>query len=267
MDYFNSDTPLEKYTIKGRDVFVKREDLQGDGEYLPNWGKIYGIRKYIENNVDRTKPLTSLSVNGSWSGWLVSAICDELGIEYYYSFPNSKNFNREILTDVQSKYPNTKLNPIKPNMVSIMFNVLKKQSIERGWQIIPYGFNHHDFVESFKDRIQPYNNYNNLFVGSGSGLSVCGLSKGFLKGNNHIYTSVVSTLSTLNRRLKEYDVDTDKITSIKSDYDFYDEMKEFDTPFPCNQFWDKKAWKYLSEIIDDVKGSILFWNLGGLYEY
>ena len=50
-------------------------------------------------------------------------------------------------------------------------------------------------------------------MGSGSGLSVCGLSKGFLKGDNHIYTSVVSTLSTLNKRLKEYDVDTDKITS------------------------------------------------------
>ena len=113
MTYYNSDTPLEKYSIKGRDVFVKREDLQGDGYYLPKWGKIHGIRKYIENNVDRNKPLTSLSVDGSWSGWLVSSICEDLGIEYYYSFPNSKKFNRQILTDVQKKYPNTRLNPIK----------------------------------------------------------------------------------------------------------------------------------------------------------
>ena len=267
MTYYNSDTPLEKYSIKGRDVFVKREDLQGDGYYLPKWGKIHGIRKYIENNVDRNKPLTSLSVDGSWSGWLVSSICEDLGIEYYYSFPNSKKFNRQILTDVQKKYPNTRLNPIKPNMTSIMFNIMKKQAIENDWQVIPYGFNHSDFVDSFSERVKPYNDYDNLFVGSGSGLSVCGLSKGFLNGNNKIYTSVVSSLSTLNKRLMDYEVDTDKIVSIKSKYDFNDQMRGFETPFPSNQFWDKKAWKYLTDIIDDVKGSILFWNLGGLYKY
>ena len=33
---------------------------------------------------------------------------------------------------VKEKYPNCKFNPIRPNMMSIMYNSLKKQSREEG---------------------------------------------------------------------------------------------------------------------------------------
>ena len=143
------DTPLEKYILNGKEVFVKREDLQGDGLLFPRWGKIKAIRNYLEKNVDKNKPITTLSVDGSWSGWVVSAICEELDIQHIYSYPNSKKFNKNILDYVSSIYPTTKLNPIKPNMVSIMFNGLKTRSIENGTQIIPYGFEHNEFISVF----------------------------------------------------------------------------------------------------------------------
>ena len=37
------DTPTEVYNIKGRKVLVKRDDLMGDGNTLPPWGKLAGI--------------------------------------------------------------------------------------------------------------------------------------------------------------------------------------------------------------------------------
>lgn len=39
----NENTPLEEYKIKGRSVWVKRDDLMGDGVTLPPWGKMAAI--------------------------------------------------------------------------------------------------------------------------------------------------------------------------------------------------------------------------------
>ena len=33
------DTPVEKYQVGGKDVYVKRDDKMGDGRDSPAWGK------------------------------------------------------------------------------------------------------------------------------------------------------------------------------------------------------------------------------------
>jgi hypothetical protein len=33
-------------------------------------------------------------------------------------------------------------------------------------------------------------------------------------------------------------------------------------PFPCHPYYDLKAWQWLTENIDQLKGNILFWNIG-----
>jgi len=40
-------------------------------------------------------------------------------------------------------------------------------------------------------------------------------------------------------------------------------MDWYQTPFPCNEFWDKKAWYWLENNISKFKGKVLFWNIGG----
>ena len=39
----NQNTPVEKYTLKGKTILVKRDDLVGDNDILPPWGKMTGI--------------------------------------------------------------------------------------------------------------------------------------------------------------------------------------------------------------------------------
>ena len=39
--------------------------------------------------------------------------------------------------------------------------------------------------------------------------------------------------------------------------------KKFETPFPCNENWDKKAWRWLQKNHCTLKGNVLFYNLGG----
>ena len=91
-------TPIEEYKLKGKTVHVKRDDLVGNGTTLPRWVKIEGIRKILESDyIDKSKPLTHLSVYGSWTGWVLSVLCKEYGIEFISSYPNSKSYPPEIL--------------------------------------------------------------------------------------------------------------------------------------------------------------------------
>ena len=70
------ETPIETYKLSGIDVDVKRDDLVGDGINYPRWAKIDGIRRILESaDIDKTKPLTHLSVYGSWTGWVLSGLC------------------------------------------------------------------------------------------------------------------------------------------------------------------------------------------------
>jgi hypothetical protein len=44
-------------------------------------------------------------------------------------------------------------------------------------------------------------------------------------------------------------------------------MEDYQVPFPWNQFWDIKQWHWLENNIDKLEGTILFWNVGGIYKF
>ena len=90
-------TPIETYSLKGIDVDVKRDDLVGDGDTFPRWSKIEGIRKIMESDyIDKSKPLTHLSVYGSWTGWVLSRLCQEYGIEFISAYSNTEKFPKVL---------------------------------------------------------------------------------------------------------------------------------------------------------------------------
>ena len=65
-------TPLEKYSLKGKQVDVKRDDLHNGDLDLPPWAKIEGIRQLMTSEViDKNKPLVHLAVRGSYTGWVL----------------------------------------------------------------------------------------------------------------------------------------------------------------------------------------------------
>lgn len=272
----NEDTPLELYHIKGREVWVKRDDLMGDGHYLPPWGKTAAVYELVKKYVDRDRPLTHLSVDGSWTAWVLAAICENLGIEFYASHPDSKKISQEYLSHIREMYPSVKFNPIRPNMMKIMYNSLRLQANERGWQMLPYAFDHDFYKDYLKERIAPYAHFDNLVASSGSGVTLAGLVKGyygdeilngfFQKPSKKVWTTCVSSVDSIQRKLKSSGIHV-PINIRKSEYLFEDRLEGYEAPFPCNQFWDIKQWKWLEENIDQLEGTILFWNIGGIYKF
>jgi hypothetical protein len=271
----NEDTPLELYYIKGREVWVKRDDLMGDGTLLPPWGKVAALYELVKKYIDKSKPLTHLSVDGSWTGWALAAICEELDIEFYVSYPDSKKISQEYLGMIKEMYPKVHLNPIRPNMMQIMYNSLRGQAKENGWQMLPYAFDHDFYKDYLADRIQPYTHFDNLVVSSGSGVTLSGLARGYYREElkeffpsvtRKIWTTCVSSESSIKKTLKKSGIPI-PLNIRKSEYLFENRLDGYEAPFPCNQFWDIKQWKWLEENIDQIEGTILFWNVGGIYKF
>jgi hypothetical protein len=273
---FNENTPLEEYKLKNRSVWVKRDDLMGDGIHLPPWGKIGAVYELVKKYVDRNKPLTHLSVDGSWTGWVLAAICKDLNIEFHVSYPESKKISQEYLGMIKEMFPEVHMNPIRPNMMQIMYNSLKKQAKDMDWQMLPYAFDHEFYRNYLKERIQPYTHFKNLVVSSGSGVTLSGLMMGYYKDeldeflpktDKMVWTTCVSSESSIQKMLKKSGVGHLPITIRKSEFDFDNRLDDYKAPFPCNQFWDIKQWHWLENNIESIDGDILFWNVGGIYKF
>lgn len=271
-------TPIETYKLSGIEVDVKRDDLVGDGINYPRWAKIEGIRKILESDdIDKSKPLTHLSVYGSWTGWTLSGLCKEYGIEFISAFPDTQRFPQTLLERVVSN--GGTLHPMRPNMMAFMQNKLNTQAKENGWQQLPYAFNHTAYISYMGGRMREVlkdREYDNLVVSIGSGVTASGLIKEFLeygddwwKLNNEsrkVYSITMSAFSSTKKILNENHAgDLKNILLEKSPYAFDDMMDDYEVPFDCNEFWDKKQWYWLENNIQNLKGKTLFWNIGGSY--
>ena len=266
---FNFDTPLEKHRCGEQDVWVKRDDLLNGDLDLPPWAKMEGIKRILESDyLDKSKPILHLSVRVSYSGWALAYIGRELGFDIKIAYPNSKNYPQAALEKIQSF--GAELVPVKPNLLDIVTTYTKRVAEENDYQMMPYAFNHPIYIEYFSDRMKELiddNDFDNLVINAGSGVTGSGLLKGFMDYDSFIpqknsYLITTAGQKSITHMLKKWDVYHHKNIHIhEAEHDFFDNMEWLDTPFPCNGNWDKKAWYWLER--NNLKGRTLFWNLGG----
>ena len=271
-------TPIEIYKLKGKDVHVKRDDLVGNGTTLPRWAKIEGIRRILESDeIDKDKPLVHLSVYGSWTGWTLSELCKEYGIEFISAYPDSKTYPPEILEKIKGN--GAVLYPMKPNMMKLLENKLGGIAQREGWQQLPYAFNHPTYVNYMQSRMKEVlekENFDHLVVSIGSGVTASGLIREFLQytdwkdllnNKRKVHTITMSSVESTKKILNFNKAgDLNNINIYKSPYEFNDFMDDYEVPFDCNEFWDKKMWYWLEQNIESLDGKILFWNIGGSYK-
>ena len=174
------------------------------------------------------------------------------------------------MLDKVEEYGGT-LVPLRPNMMKIVYNSMGSLAREKGWQKLPYAFDHPIYHEYWRNKTEQFfedNNYDNLVVLGGSGVTCIGIIRSFLDMKNFIMNKKVyivcsSTIPTVKAKLKDWETYFPSNIIIKdTPYDFYDEMEDYEVPFPCNVNWDKKAWWWLEQNINKIDGSILFWNIG-----
>jgi 1-aminocyclopropane-1-carboxylate deaminase/D-cysteine desulfhydrase-like pyridoxal-dependent ACC family enzyme len=273
---FNFDTPLEEHLCGEKKVYVKRDDLLNGNMDLPPWAKMEGIRRVLESGeLSRDKPIIHLSVRVSYSGWALAYIGKELGFKIKIAYPDTKDYPKKALEKIESL--GAELVPMKPNILSIVISSVGILAEKEKYQMMPYAFNHSEYITYFKERTQSImqkKNFKHLVINAGSGVTPSGILRGFMnfetfgvqseEDKKYAHLITTASKSSIANMLKKWNVYDRNQTQIhETPHDFFDDMDWCETPFPCNGNWDKKAWSWLKENGCKLDGDVLFYNLGG----
>jgi len=268
------DTPVEKYG----NVWVKREDLACPPPGPP-FSKTRGLEaKLALLNAKGIKIVGYMDTSVSMGGIAVSYFCQQFGMTAIIFYPQYKEGNnRENLEDHIKKWQEfgATIVPLdKPQRQKINWyrarNILLKN-----WPnsfMLEQGFPYKESVnETAKQvRLLSKNILNGtVIISVGSGVICSGVVKGLLDFDTDttIYGITVSPKDLIAMekkiRVRSGDIfETVNLKLINGGYE-YTQTEDMEVPFPCNRYYDRKAWNWLIKNKENLKDPVLFWNIGG----
>lgn len=268
-------TPVEKYIIQDKTIFVKREDLSCVPPGPP-FSKMRGLMKVLKGLKQQgitTIGYTETSI--SMAGWGVAYGCFILGLQCILFDPQYKNtppllsYHRK-----QWKKFNAKIIPLKAGMAKVNWNISRRElKKESNSILLPLGLPFLETIEETTKEVvrtrQAGIDPNTIIVNVGSGTIAAGIIKGFedkkvygiMGRTGNVKKKLLNILkksSIINQGLFNKTVDFELIDPCWE----YTERSEISCPFPCHPFYDLKAWQWLMENIEKLESPILFWNIG-----
>lgn len=272
-------TPIETYEVQGQKVYVKREDLCAP-EGAPTFSKIRGLIPHLQHLKECgfcTVGYTETSV--SMAGWGVAWAGEQLGLKTVIFDPQYKNtppllhYHRKQW----SKFSNVVLIPIKAGMAKVNWNISKNILREQYGDkaiLLPLGLPLDESVEA--TACEASNTLNELdfktvVINVGSGTMTAGIWKGLDKKQGLMYGimgrtgSVYNKLNTIQKKSGKLNSglfsSNWKLKLVNPGWE-YTQMSKYPCPFPCHPYYDRKAWQWLCENINQLEPPILFWNIG-----
>ncbi len=273
-----NNTPIQVYKIQDRDVWVKREDLCIENI---SFSKARGIYSHLQKRKESV--IGVLDTFHSKAGWAVSTIGRELKKEVVVFFPSYKGETSLRFYQKKCLEVGAELVPLKAGRSAILYHGAKKYLSEHyeDSYMMPNAL---QIPESIEENCMEVYNYTPkkfirdtiIIISISSGTIAAGVLRGFYlrNSNNIIYLHMGYSRSKESVHKKIYHHLTPsvflpgqdlkmKIEIIDEGYEYKDFVK-VDCPFPCNPYYDLKAWKWLTEHIKDISKDkkILFWNIG-----
>lgn len=270
-------TPIELYKLGGRSVYVKREDLSCPLPGPP-FSKMRGVIEHIANRPE--KVFGVLDTYHSKAGWAVAYACKKLKRKCVNFYPVYKADDASALREpqTQSMKLGAQLVPMAAGRSFILYNQARTLLKERspGAYLMPNALKLPESVEATarevlasKDRIRKINPAH-VVVSISSATIAAGVMLGF---------SRLGLRTTPNFILHEgYTREPDAVMKylekmlggpvarpefVDEGYAYKDTApKECAAPFPCNPWYDLKAWYWLDNNINSLGGKVLFWNVG-----
>lgn len=274
-------TPIEQHVVKGKEILVKREDLCGvPGS--PTFSKIRGIVEHLKslkqsgiNIVGYTE--TSISM----AGWGIAWACKMLDMKAVIFNPIYKE-PHEVLEYHKEQWikHNAEIIDIKAGMAKVNFYISKKLLYDKYGKkalLLPLGLPFKETISAtaneLKKTLKMIPKMDNIVVNIGSGTICAGIWKG-LSEIDYICSlyGVMGRTGNINQK-KELIAKKAKILNgglfgkyidlnlIDEGWE-YTQKSEVKCPFPCHEYYDLKAWQWLTENINTLTGSVLFWNIG-----
>lgn len=264
--FYTDNTPIEEYSISGKTVFVKREDLSACDGCAPS-SKVRGAYQLISNSKEQIFGLYNTRI--SLISMVFAPICHYFGKRLVLGYPELKNYPVPIAVQQAEKY-GAALYGVKNPRTGIGEAHLRNYMKEVDGYYIPLGSNVAESILVTKkemDTIKDSLLEGTLIVSVGSGVTLAGillsLSHRLFFNTKIIGVTVGKDISRIKSTINKYvDYRSFNLTLLEPEFS-YTTPCEIEIPFNCNRYYDAKAYKYLVDHINELPHPILFWNIGG----
>uniref|UniRef100_A0A6M3KWI8 Tryptophan synthase beta chain-like PALP domain-containing protein n=1 Tax=viral metagenome TaxID=1070528 RepID=A0A6M3KWI8_9ZZZZ len=221
----------------------------------------------------------------SMAGWGICYVCDLLGLTpviFYPKYKSGLKYNQQFQMLCWSSF-NSIIIPIEsPNLQSINYYVAKKafQGKYPGGIFLPLGLPFKGTIGAVAEEVKTTPKQyltGSIIMCAGSGTMAAGVVKGVSelgvtptlhvvlvhkKGQLKMYNTIVGGSGKMKATLLEgQKLVIGGLLIHDLGYD-YTQREKVVAPFPCNSYYDRKAWKFLVDNVGELIEPILFWNIG-----
>jgi hypothetical protein len=263
-----NNTPVEYHDNLG--LYVKREDLScPDG---PHFSKTRGVYAWVANRPESV--IGVLDTSHSQGGHAVARACHVLGKQCRLFYPVRKAERDHAMKpqQVSASLLGAEMIPLPAGRSAVLYHQAKKQMNDHGI-MIPNALKLDESVvetaaEVDRTIIPP--DISAVIISASSGTIAAGVIRGLADAGVHIVVHMGYSRSeaAVRRYLTEKAGWTgagDGVTIIDEQYSYADSARmDFDVipDFPCNQYYDLKAWRWWVKEGQARYGKALFWNVG-----
>jgi 1-aminocyclopropane-1-carboxylate deaminase/D-cysteine desulfhydrase-like pyridoxal-dependent ACC family enzyme len=266
-----NNTPIEEYD----GIYVKREDLCALPP-LPPFAKVRGLEKHLQKLKREGVTVVGYTETSiSMAGIGICAIARELGMTAVIYNPVYKE-SHEVLEYHKSKWIEfgAEIRNVKAGMAKVNYYISRNALAEEFGPkavLLPLGLPLLETVVEVAKEVKCSNvdRFQTIVMCIGSGTMAAGVLRGIReKGYNIKVRGVLCRESCQQNKKREkivgaagYLLDDPDFKLIDMGYEYTDRVVT-GCPFPCNPYYDLKAWSWLKQNKNSLEGPILFWNIG-----
>lgn len=262
-------TPWREYQLSGLPVWVKREDLctAGDG---PAFSKVRGLESYLRRlREDGVKAVGVMDTFHSKAGWGTAWLCHDLGLKCYDFYAKYKDDAGVRPFQERARECGAELVEV-PNLgrQAVVSHIMRRRLRELDPQavMLPNGLTVEDAVWENAQEVVTFTPPALCMRGTWViSVSTGHIARGVAAGLTQLMSEVkliahMSYSARSQEKLRET-ISYSPLFLVDEGFE-YRSAAEGSAPFPCNKFYDLKAWEWLRRNIHRLESPVVFWNIG-----
>lgn len=260
-------TPVQNWGDK-YGLWVKREDLSCPPPGPP-FSKTRGVYARVSSRPEET--IGVLDTYHSQAGHAVARACQILGKKCINYYPEYKREPGPREPQIRARSLGAKLHGLPAGRSCILFHQARKDCEELGGYMMPNALKLEESVTETAKEV-PDREFDWVIIPASSGTIAAGVIQGFrciIEDNDTPQFIVHLGYSRSHDAVIRYLCDSsglevgELIHLVDEGYSYKDKARPGRTPpWPCNEYYDLKAFRWWLENMEEYPGRVLFWNIG-----
>lgn len=276
-----TNTPVEHHEVSGRTILVKRED-QCCSKPGPSFSKMRGVLAHIRHRPEQV--IGVLDTYHSMAGWGVAFACARLGRQCVNFYPTYLSEGKALRPQQRAaERLGASMRPLSAGRSCVLYHLAKRQlavEFENAY-LMPNALKLLETVtETAAEVARTTVQADHWVVSASSGTIASGILLGLLESRwpqlptVWVHQGYSRPVRPFRRYIEAHvlrggwpwalaRLDKMMWNIVDEGYEYKEKARgKVPVPFPCNIWYDAKAWHWLTCHPDELSGSTLFWNIG-----